>query len=206
MNQTEVLQVLEKTGALIQKGHFQYTSGRHGKAYVNKDALYPHVGIASKIGQAFAERFAANEIDVVVGPALGGIILSQWTAFHLSRIEGREVLSVYAEKVEDGLALKRGYDKLVHGKRVLVVEDIVTTGISVEKTIDATRAAGGTIVGVAVLCNRGGLTLADLKDVPALHELVRMPLESWAPEACPLCKDGIPLSTELGKAKKLTKI
>ncbi len=203
MNQAEVLQVLEKTGALIQKGHFQYTSGRHGKAYVNKDALYPHVGIASKIGQAFAERFVDNQIDVVVGPALGGIILSQWTAFHMSRIKGQEVLSVYAEKVEDGLALKRGYDKLVHGKRVLVVEDIITTGMSVDKTIEATRAAGGVIMGVAVLCNRGGLTLADLKDVPALHELVRIPLESWTAEDCPLCKQGIPLSSEFGKAKKL---
>ena len=206
MNPAEVLQVLEKTGALIQKGHFQYTSGRHGKAYVNKDALYPHIGIASKIGQAFAERFAANDIEVVVGPALGGIILSQWTAFHLTRLMGSEVLSVYAEKVDDRLALKRGYDKLVRGKRVLVVEDIITTGISVDKTIETTRAAGGVIMGVAVLCNRGGLTLADLKDVPALHELVRIPLESWSPEECPLCKDGIPLSSEYGKAKKLKSV
>ena len=203
MTEQEVLHVLEKTGALMQSGHFLYTSGRHGSAYVNKDALYPHTSIASNVGRAFAERFSSNDIDVVVGPALGGIILSQWTAFHLSRLNAREVFSVYAEKVEGGLALKQGYDKLVKGKRILVVEDVITTGSSVDKTIAATRAAGGVIMGVAVLCNRGGLTLADLKDVPALHELVRLPLESWTPEQCPQCKKGIPLSKDLGKAKAL---
>jgi len=203
MTHDQILHILEKTGALISEGHFQYTSGRHGKAYVNKDALYPHVDIASAVGRAFAERFTGDEIDVVVGPALGGIILSQWTAHHLSRLNQREVLSVYAEKVEDTLALKRGYDKLVRGKKVLVVEDVVTTGSSVDKTMTAIRNAGGHVFGVAVICNRGGLTLADLKDVTALYDLAKLPLDSWAPQDCPLCKDGIALSGDFGKAKRI---
>ncbi len=205
MTQDQIMQLLEKTGALIPNGHFLYTSGRHGKAYVNKDALYPHIEIASAIGRAFAARFIDDNIDVVVGPALGGIILSQWTAYHMNKLDPKkEVLSVYAEKVEDTLALKRGYDKLVHGKRVLIVEDIITTGSSVIKTMDAVHAAGGQVFGVAVICNRGGLTVADLKDVTALYDLARLPLDSWTAEDCPACKEGLPLSTQFGKAKRLT--
>ena len=94
-------------------------------------------------------------------------------------------------------------DKLVKGKRVLIVEDIITTGSSVMKTMDAVHGAGGHVFGVAVICNRGGLTVADLKDVTALYDLAKLPLDSWTADDCPACKEGTPLSTQYGKGKKL---
>src|SRR5581483_10874339 len=134
---SKVLDILKKTGAVIPDSHFVGTQGRHFATYINKDALYPHTAETSAICEMMAEAVKDLEIDVVVGPALGGIILSTWTAFHLSKIKGKEVLGVYAEKSGDGMALTRGYDKLVSGKQVLVVEDLTTTGGSVKKTMGA---------------------------------------------------------------------
>ena len=134
--------------------------------------------------------------EVVCGPAMGGIILAQWTGHHLG------LPAVYAEKApEGGMALRRGYDALVRGRRVLVVEDVVNTGGSLADTIHAVRAAGGTVAGAVALCNRGGVTAADL-DVPALHSLLELSLDSWAADECPLCRRGAPVNTSVGKGRE----
>src|SRR3990167_9525772 len=158
MNEQEVLQVLGKVGAVIADSHIVYTSGKHGTAYVNKDAIYPHTAETSSLCRAIAERFADDNVQVVIGPAIGGVILSQWTAHHLTEMNGHEVLGVYAEKSEggDNFVIKRGYDKLIAGKNVLVVEDVLTTGGSVRKVIEAVRALGGNVIGLGALCDRGG--------------------------------------------------
>ena len=98
----EVIDILKKVGAILQNGHFVGTSGLHFDTYVNKDFLYPHTEETSRVCRLLAEKYKDKNIEVVVGPALGGIILSQWTAFHLSNLCGREVLGVYTEKSEDG--------------------------------------------------------------------------------------------------------
>ncbi|HBE90253.1 MAG: hypothetical protein A3E37_02320 [Candidatus Andersenbacteria bacterium RIFCSPHIGHO2_12_FULL_46_9] len=100
MTEQKVLEILEKVGAVITNSHIVYTSGKHGTAYVNKDAVYPHGKETSALCQAIAEHFAQYPIDVVVAPALGGIMLSQWTAHHLSALTGREILGIYAQKDE----------------------------------------------------------------------------------------------------------
>src|SRR3989344_2035567 len=97
----DVVSILKKVGAVITDSHFVYTSGKHGSAYINKDALYPHTKETSIIGKMFAEKFKDVEIDVVAAPALGGIIISQWTAYHLSKLKEKEVLGVYTEKTPD---------------------------------------------------------------------------------------------------------
>ena len=95
-----LLDILQHLGAVLINDHFVYTSGKHGEVYINKDALYPHTRETSQEGRMLAELILANSLqpEVVVGPALGGIILSQWTAYHLSELLGKEVLSVYTEK------------------------------------------------------------------------------------------------------------
>ncbi|KKU86195.1 MAG: Orotate phosphoribosyltransferase [Parcubacteria group bacterium GW2011_GWA2_47_9] len=130
MQEQEVLQILGKVGAVITNSHIVYASGKHGEAYVNKDAVYPHTKETSRLCRAIAEQFADDGVETVVAPAIGGVILSQWTAYHLSEITEREVFGVYAEKAEggDAFVIKRGYDKVVAGKNVLVVEDVLTTG------------------------------------------------------------------------------
>ena len=174
MNQKEVIELLEQAGALIRDSHLVYTSGRHGSAYVNKDAIYPHTESTSRIAGLMAKSFAAQSVEVVVGPALGGIILSQWVAYHISKLMGREILGVYSEKNADNqFELRRGYDKLVKGKRALIVEDVITTGGSVRNCIEAVQAAGGIPIGISALCNRGKISANDL-GIQKLESLVEL--------------------------------
>src|SRR3989338_415709 len=155
MTSSDILNIFNKTGGLIQNSHIVYTSGKHGEMYLNKDAIYPHTKDISLICQEIAKRYQDKGIEVVSAPALGGIILSQWTAYHLSNLTSKEVLGVYTEKTPDkNQVFTRGYDKLVKGKKVLVVEDITTTGGSVKKVIASVEAAGGEVVGVCILANR----------------------------------------------------
>jgi orotate phosphoribosyltransferase len=197
----KALETLKQLGAIVTDSHVVYTSGRHGSAYVNKDALYPHADLTSEVTLAMVQPFASREIEVALAPALGGIILSQWAAHHLTRLTGREVLGVYAEKEGYGFLLRRGYDKLVSGKKVLVLEDVLTTGGSVIKAVETARAAGANVVGVAALCNRGGLTASAL-GVPELRSFLDVNFESWEEKDCPLCKKNVPVHTGVGKGRE----
>lgn len=197
------LQELNKAGAVITGDHFVYTSGRHGSVYVNKDAVYPSTQVIGGLCWWIANFFRQIGIgyEVVVGPAMGGIILAQWTAHHTQR-EEEEVLAVYAEKEGEGFVFRRGYDKLVIGRQVLVVEDILTTGGSVRKVVEAVQAIGGEVVAVAALCNRGGVSPEDVGNVPLLFSLVELGLESWTEEECPLCQQNVPVNEEVGKGRE----
>ena len=189
MTQQEVVEIFQQTGAWKTNGHFTYTSGKHGKDYLDKYAIYPHTKVISKLCQAIAAYFANNDIQIVIAPAMGGIIISQWVAFHLSNLIGTEVLSIYAEKLPGSnlFAINHGYEALIKGKRVLVVEDILTTGNSVRKVIKCTHLIGGFVVGVGALWNRGNVTFEDLKNAPKLFSLVNIELDSWNESDCPFC-------------------
>lgn len=203
MNEQEILWVLRVIGAVITESHIVYTSGKHGTAYVNKDAVYPHTPLTSALCHAIAKRFADDNVGVVIAPAVGGVILSQWTAYHLEMLTGRPVLGVYSDKTDDGaFIIKRGYDKLIAEKNVLVVEDVLTTGGSVKKVIEEVRKYDGNVVGLGVLCNRGGITPGDVADPPKLFALVNMKFDAWDEADCPLCKQGIPINTDVGKGRE----
>ncbi len=195
------LEQMRAVGALVTDSHIVYTSGRHGKAYVNKDAVYPHADLTSAVTLAMIEPFVSQNIDVAMAPALGGIILSQWAAHHLTRLSKKEVLGVYAEREGDGFLLRRGYDKLVAGKRVLILEDVLTTGGSVKKTVETAKAAGAKVVGVAALCNRGGVT-ADFLGVPELRSFLEVKLDSWEEKDCPMCLGKVAINTDVGKGRE----
>lgn len=205
MNEEKVLRILGSVDAVIKDSHIVYTSNRHGTAYVNKDAVYPYTQLTSRLCEAIASRFGSSDVHTVIAPAVGGVILSQWTAHHLSRISGCEILGVYADKEGEEFVIKRGYDKFIQGKDVLVVEDVLNTGGSVSKVVKAVRAAGGRVTGVGALCNRGGITPADIGDVPILFSLVNVTLDSWSAEDCPMCKSGVPVNTAVGKGKEFLK-
>lgn len=193
---SRALQILTDAHALITGSHIVYTSGRHGSTYVNKDAVYPDTARVSELCRMMAEAAAGKGVEVVCGPATGGIILSTWTGHHLG------VPAVYAEKdLDGGMILKRGYDKVVAGKRVLVVEDIVNTGGSLRDTVDAVGRVGGIVVLAAALCNRGGVP-ASAVGAPELVSLVHLDLDSWTAEECPLCKDGVAINTSVGKGRE----
>jgi orotate phosphoribosyltransferase len=202
MTEKQILDILAKIHAVITDSHLVYTSGKHGSAYVNKDAIYPHTEITSQLCEEIARHFASSGVEVVIAPTTGGVILSQWVAYHLTKITGREVFGVYAEKDGDGFVIKRGYDKILAGKKVLVVEDILTTGGSVKKVIDASRAVGGDVIGLGALCNRGGITVADVSNPPELFALMTIKLDTWDEADCPLCKKGVPVNTDVGKGRE----
>jgi orotate phosphoribosyltransferase len=201
-SEAEIRTILEQVNAMITGSHLVYTSGRHGSSYVNKDALYPHTAETRQVCAAIAARFRDADVEVVAGPTVGGVIMAQWVAHHLSELTCHPVLAVYAEEVgaeeERRRVFRRGYDELIAGKRVLIVEDVLTTGGSARQVVDAVRDAGGQVVGLGALCNRGGLTAAAL-DVPAFVALVAVPLESWDAVECPLCRAGVPINTRVGK-------
>ncbi|MDP2652287.1 MAG: phosphoribosyltransferase family protein [bacterium] len=208
MKEQDVLKILSEVGAVITDSHFVYVSGKHGPAYINKDALYPHTEKTSQLCLKIASWFSTDGVDVVIAPAVGGVILSQWVAHHLTRITKiprHEVLGVYADKVtvngEDNFVIKRGYDKLIDHKHVLVVEDLLTTGGSVKKVVAAVRACGGTIAGVGVLCNRGGVTRENL-GVRKLFALANVKMEMYEEVSCPLCERGVPINTDVGHGRE----
>ncbi len=202
MSEQEVMEILESVGA-FRAGHFVLTSGRHSDAYINKDALYPFTYETSRLCRGIAEKFVPGDIEAVVAPAVGAAILSQWVAYHLTGMYGKTVYGVYADKAEGGgFVIRRGYDRIISGKKVLVVEDLMTTGGSVKKVVDIARAAGAEVVGVAAICNRGDVTEQMVGGVPRLVSMVNVHLESWEEKECELCARDVPVNTDIGHGKE----
>ncbi|HSA83304.1 MAG TPA: phosphoribosyltransferase family protein [Patescibacteria group bacterium] len=199
----EVLDLLKKTGAILSDSHFVGTSGKHFDTYINKDALYPHTKETSRIGKLFAEKNKDLDIDVVVGPALGGIILSTWTAYHLSQLKNKEILGVYTEKdAEKNQVFTRGYDKLVKEKNVLVIEDLTQTGGSVKKVVDSVQNAGGHVVQVCVMVNKDTKNITSETIGAPFSSLAVLEVTAFEEQDCPLCKAGVPINTTVGHGKK----
>ena len=201
MSEAEVLDILQNAG-VFRTGHFVFISGKHSETYINKDALYPNTVDISKLCKEMAQRFAQHNVEAVIGPAIGAAILSQWVAHHLSEITGSTVHAIYADKDgKGGFVVKRDYDKLIEGKRLLIVEDTVTTGNSMRKVVDVARFGDTQIVGAIAICNRGNVRAEDV-GVPHFESLVDLALEQWPEAECELCARGIPVNTDLGHGRE----
>lgn len=203
MDPKEIVNILERTGALITNSHIVLVSGKHSDSYVNKDKLYLHTKEVSRVGRLIAEKNKDLDIDVVVGPALGGIILSQWTAYHLSELKGKDVLAVYTEKTPDNNQIfTREYDTLIPDKNILIVEDTTTTGMSVKKTLTSIKNVGGRVVGVSVIVNRNPKEVnSEFMGAP-FSALAEIEMEDYEETDCPLCKNDVPINTTVGHGKK----
>lgn len=177
----EVLNIFKESKALLE-GHFRLTSGRHSRQYMQcaKVLQYPHH--AARLGEALAEPFRGQGIDLVIGPAMGGILV----AHEVGKALGTK--AIFTERENGEMKLRRGFE-LQPGQKVLVVEDVITTGGSVREVIEVVKAYGAEPVGVGVLVNRSG-GKADF-GVP-LASLLEIEIESFEPESCPLCAEGIP--------------
>lgn len=207
----KVLKLLGKSESIFT-GHFVYTSGKHASRYLNKMALFAHPLFASQMGKLFADKYKNKNIDVVVAPALGGIVLAQWTAYHLAKQNRKDVVSVYTEKdkgtsssgVESNQIFTRGYDKYVKNKNVLIVEDIVTTGVSIKKVVKAVKAAGGKVIEACSMANINTIpqSITDKLIGAKFSYLAELPVELYNEKNCLLCKANIPINTNLGHGKK----
>ncbi|OGY17142.1 MAG: hypothetical protein A2784_00255 [Candidatus Chisholmbacteria bacterium RIFCSPHIGHO2_01_FULL_48_12] len=202
MTSTNIVTILKQVGAVITDSHFVYTSGKHGSVYINKDTLYPHTRLASRVGSMIAQKFKTRTIDVVAGPALGGIILSQWTAFHLSHLKRKNILGVYTEKDDQGNQIfRRGYDQLIHGKKVLIVEDLTTTGGSVAQVVASVKQAGGQVTGVCVMVNRDPQNVTSRVVGAPFTALGAIKADAFDATDCPLCRNHIPINTQVGHGR-----
>jgi orotate phosphoribosyltransferase len=159
--------------------------------------------VISLICKEIAKLYENKDIDAVVSPAIGGIILSQWTAYYLSEFIKKDVLAIYTEKDEDkNQIFTRGYSDLVFNKRILVVEDVITTGSSVIKTIQSIKKASGIVVAVCALVNRDPDHINSKKINFPFQSMADYKMESWEEKDCPLCIKGIKINTSVGHGKK----
>lgn len=179
MTQDEVLEIYKKTGALLT-GHFLLSSGLHSEQYLQSALVLQLPDIATKLCAGLAGHFKDKKIEAVIAPALGGVFVSHETARALG------VRALFAERVNGELTLRRGFT-IKPGERVLVVEDVITTGKSTKETIEVVKKAGGVVVAAGSLVDRSG-GKADL-GVPC-RSLVTLNVPAYTPEACPLCKAG----------------
>jgi orotate phosphoribosyltransferase len=177
-----VLDVFRRLGAL-HEGHFRLTSGLHSPGYLQCALVLQYPREAEMMGAALGMRTSALGADVVLSPALGGIVIGQ----EVGRALG--IRALFAERQDGALSLRRGFS-LLPSDRVLVVEDVVTTGGSTRETIEVARAAGATVVGAASIIDRSGGNQA--LDVP-YHSLAAVTFPTYQPEACPLCAAGQPI-------------
>lgn len=177
-----LLDMFRRVGALLD-GHFRLTSGLHSPAYLQCALVLQHPREAEACGGALAERVRALGAQAVLSPALGGIVIGQ----EVGRALG--VRALFAERQDGALTLRRGFS-LMPGEKVLVVEDVVTTGGSTRETIDVARAAGAEVVGAAALIDRSGGQLR--LDVP-FHALAALSVPAYPADACPLCAAGQPV-------------
>jgi orotate phosphoribosyltransferase len=179
MTSEQVLDIYKKTGALLT-GHFLLSSGLHSEQYLQSALVLQQPDIATRLCAALAEHFKSANIEAVIAPALGGVFVSHETARALG------VRALFAERVHGELTLRRGFT-IKPGERVLVVEDVITTGKSTKETIEVVKKAGGTVIAAASLVDRSG-GKAEL-GVP-YKSLVTLNVPTYTPEACPLCKAG----------------
>lgn len=182
MSREEVLNLFKETGALLE-GHFRLTSGLHSPHYFQCAKVLQYPQHAQKLCWEIAYHFMTEKINLVIGPALGGIIVAQEVARLLN---GR---SIFAEREDNKMILRRGFE-IKSGERVLVVEDVVTTGGSITEVIDLVRKAEAHLVGVGFLVDRSQQRA--LFDVPKFA-VIEMDVVTYPPDECPLCKKGIPV-------------
>jgi orotate phosphoribosyltransferase len=182
MDAADVIERFKRSGALLE-GHFRLTSGLHSAGYLQCALVLQHPREAEALGTALAARVRDLRAEAVLSPALGGIVIGQ----EVGRVLG--VRALFAERQEGKLHLRRGFS-LEPGERVLVVEDVVTTGLSTRETIEVARAAGAEVVGAAAIIDRSGGQQA--LDVP-FYALATVSLPTHEPAECPQCLTGEPV-------------
>ncbi len=182
MTHDDVLALFRRSGALLE-GHFRLSSGLHSPGYLQSALVLQHPAEAARLGAALADRLRGAGSTAVLSPALGGIVIG----YEVARALG--VRALFAERQDGRLTLRRGF-ALDPGDRVVVVEDVVTTGLSTRETIEVARQAGATVVAAGAIVDRSG-GRAEL-GVP-LSALLPMSLPTYEEAFCPLCAQGVPV-------------
>lgn len=209
----EYMKRFEEMGAVLRGDHFVLASGDHSANYFNAKALFnfakTNQEFMTEIGESILERFEGMEIDLVVGPAMGGNILAKWVTTVLGlRPENiaNDNVPLITKKAESGEETNFMPEGLgwhsVSGSNVLVVEDVVTTGGSVQKVVRLVREYGGKVVGVGSVCTHGKTTARKMS-IPRFQSLVHMQMATHKEGYCPICyKKEIPVNVQHGHGQK----
>ncbi len=182
LNKEQVLDIFRKSNALLE-GHFRLTSGRHSDRYMQCAQVLQYPDYTAQLCGEIVEAFRGEQVDVVIGPAMGGIIV----AYEVGRQLG--VRTIFTERENGAMTLRRSFN-IAPGERVLVVEDVVTTGGSVMEVIKVVQEQGGTLVGVGVLVDRSN---GQVDFGVQTKAVLSMEVVSWEAEECPMCKQGLPV-------------
>ena len=177
-----VLDIFQENQALL-KGHFQLSSGLHSEKYLQCALVLQHPKFAKKMGQALAEQFNGLNIDAVISPALGGLIIGHEVAKALG------VRLIFTERQDGAMTLRRGFS-IAPGETFVVIEDVFTTGGSTREVIEVVKAHGGKVAGVGAIIERSEKEI-DF-GVPGKY-LLKLTIKTFKPEDCPLCKEGLPV-------------
>jgi orotate phosphoribosyltransferase len=181
-DQEKVMEIFERSNALL-KGHFLLSSGRHSDIYFEKFQVLQYPQYVEILCSMLAQRFGEEKIDLVVGPTTGGIIIAYQVGKHLA------TRAIFAEIEDDKRVFKRGF-QIKEGERTLIVDDVMTTGGSVNEVVDLVEKHKAKIVGVGVLLDRSG---GKIPFNYRFEALATVTAESFDPPDCPLCKENIPL-------------
>jgi orotate phosphoribosyltransferase len=183
IDEKKIISMFEETGAMLS-GHFLLTSGRHSDRYFQCALVLQHPAYCEALCRELAARFGGDGVETVIGPAMGGVVISYEVARAL------KARSLFTERENGKMTLRRGFS-VAPGERVLVVEDVTTTGGSVREVIEYVRECGAHVVGAGVLVDRSG-GAAGLGT--RTESLVKLPAVSYSPEECPLCGKGVPFT------------
>jgi orotate phosphoribosyltransferase len=184
--QEHILEMFRESGALLE-GHFRLTSGLHSNQYFQCAKVLQYPKFCETLCAAIAARFQKERLDAVVAPALGGIVVGQEVGRQLN------VRTMFTERSEGTMQLRRGF-AIAAGERVLVCEDVVTTGGSVNEVIEIVQRAGGIVAGAGFLVDRsGGSVRFDVAPGGVQYPVLSMKVTAYQPENCPLCTQGLPV-------------
>jgi orotate phosphoribosyltransferase len=182
MKKEEALEIFRQTGALLE-GHFRLTSGLHSPQYFQCAKVLQYPRHAEQFAREIAQHFASQKIDVVISPAIGGIVIGQ----EVARILGCR--AIFAERENTMMTLRRGFE-IGPGERAIAVEDVVTTGGSIHEVISLVKEAGGMVFGAGFVVDRiAGKVAFDV----AKFSVLQMEVITYQPDDCPLCKEGLPV-------------
>lgn len=191
LSKERVIEVLKEANVLME-GHFLLTSGRHSNKYLQCARVFQNTKYSEELCKILAEKFADDKIDLVIGPAIGAVQM----AYEVSRQLGCP--NFFAEREDGEMTLRRGF-AINPGERVLVVEDVITTGGSVHEVIELVKAAGATVAGVGVIVDRTG---GKIDFGTRLESVMAIEVQSWAAGNCPLCAESVPLVKPGSRKKK----
>ena len=186
MDKQLLLEIFKESGALLE-GHFELSSGLHSDQYFQCAKVLQYPKYCELLCGEIAKQFVSRGINVVVAPALGGIVVGQEVGRQLN------ARTLFAERKDGTMQLRRGFE-IQSGERVLVCEDVVTTGGSVGEVVNLVKADGGRIAGVGCIVDRNGRSVQFEMDSEGIqYSLLTLDMVAYKPEECPLCRNGLPV-------------